>query len=107
MSHLTALSQMSSQQSLAKNPEPIGQSVVLRILQLNTFNNNNTVCMKARNAIHYWMPIGTYVFLLDMIAYGYRISFLETPPAFHLNNNQSAIKYVNFVIGERLFGKHN
>ena len=38
MSHLTALSQMSSEQSLAKNPEPIGQSVVQRILQLNTFN---------------------------------------------------------------------
>ena len=87
---------------LSENSEPIGQAVVQRTLQLSILNYNDNVCMKVRNAINYWMTIGTCAFLLDMIAYGYKIPFLETPPPSHFRNNQSAIKNANFVKTELL-----
>jgi hypothetical protein len=52
---------------------------------------------KQKANIQFWIDIGAYDFIIDIIRDGYKIPFYSSPLSVYLSNNWSALKNANFA----------
>ena len=52
---------------------------------------------RLRNSIDFWRKINASEFVLEIIQYGYKLPFVETPPRAFFKNNKSALSESRFV----------
>ena len=53
---------------------------------------------RLRVNVSFWEAIGASQFILSIIRDGYKIPFYYTPTSVHLQNNNSALSYSDFVV---------